>query len=69
MIQKHVINSEALKRHRLAAGLTQADLARALKTKENYYGKIERDEVVPSLTLVKKITEILKVKTSDILVF
>jgi transcriptional regulator with XRE-family HTH domain len=69
MIQKHFINSKSLKDLRTKAGLTQADIAKLLDTKENYYGKVERDEVVPSLTMIQKLTKILKIASSDILLF
>jgi len=56
-----------LKRAREKAGLTQADLAKGSGIHINYYARIERGEVNPSLEKIHLIVKVLKIKTSDIL--
>lgn len=58
-----------LKTARLQAGLTQKQLAEKLGVHANYYARVERGEENPSLDILKKLTKILKVKSSDILPF
>lgn len=58
-----------LKKLRQERQLTQAELAKKAGINTNYYARIERDEETPSLETLKKLTKILKVKSSDILSF
>lgn len=58
-----------LKTARLNAKLTQKHVAERVGVHVNYYARIERDEENPSLEILKKLTKILKVKSSDILPF
>lgn len=58
-----------LKLARKKVKLTQAELAEKAGINTNYYARIERDEETPSLETLKKLTKILKVKSSDILSF
>ena len=68
MNPKNKIRKE-LKKARLKAKLTQKDLAEKLDIHVNYYARIERGEENPSLETLKKLTKILKIKSSDILSF
>jgi len=58
-----------LKKARLNAKLTQKQVAEKIEVHVNYYARVERDEENPSLEILKKLTKILKVKSSDILPF
>lgn len=58
-----------LKKLRQEKQLTQAELAKKAGINTNYYARIERGEETPSLDTLKKLTKILKVKSSDILSF
>jgi transcriptional regulator with XRE-family HTH domain len=58
-----------IKRLRLKAKLTQKQVADKADIHVNYYARIERNEENPSLEILKKLTKILKVKSSDILPF
>ena len=58
-----------LKKARIKAKLTQKQVAEKADVHVNYYARIERDEENPSLEILKKLTKILKVKSSDILPF
>lgn len=58
-----------LKKARIKSKLTQKQLAEKLGINTNYYARIERGEVNPSLETLKQLTKILKVKSSDILPF
>lgn len=59
----------ALRSARIKKSLTQKQLAEKLGINTNYYARIERGEVNPSLETLKQLTKILKVKSSDILPF
>lgn len=48
-----------LRECREAKGLSQSELARQLETHHSIIGKYERDEVKPSIDVVKKITGLL----------
>lgn len=50
-----------LKEARLATRMTQAEVAEKVDADTNYYAKIERGEVVPSLTLLIAIADVLNV--------
>lgn len=58
-----------LKEARQELGLKQSDVAKKAGINSNYYARIERDEVNPSLKIFQNILKILKVKSSDILSF
>jgi len=66
---KYLLESSKLKVTREKAGLTQKELAIKLGVHVNYYARVERGEESPSLETLKKLTKILKVKSSDILGF
>jgi len=61
--------SKKLKKARMKSGLTQVELAQKIDVHVNYYARIERGEVTPSLDTLEAISKILKVKSSDILPF
>lgn len=54
---------------RLSKGLTQAEVAKRVGTKTNYYAKLERGEAVASLKMLEKIIKALGTKSSEILPF
>ena len=56
----------SLKKNRLNQRLTQVELAEKVGTDANYYAKIERGEVTPSLTILIKIVLALDVAFTDI---
>lgn len=60
---------KSLKSARIKAKLTQKQLAEKLGLNTNFYARIERGEENPSLETLKKLTKILKIKSSDILSF
>lgn len=60
---------EKIKKVRLEKGLTQAELAQSAGMNANYYAKIERGDVSPSLGAYEKIVRALKIKSSDIFPF
>lgn len=50
-------------------GFTQTSLAKKAGVNDNYYARVERGEVSPTLEKFEKITRALGVKSSDILHF
>lgn len=58
-----------LKKARKQLGLTQLQVAEKAGISVNYYARIERDEVNPSLELFEEVCKALKVKSSEILDF
>jgi len=58
-----------LRRYRKKRGLTQAQLAKKADINSNYYAKIERGELKPSVETLEKIIKALKVKSSEIFPF
>jgi len=54
-----------LKDARLAIKQKQSDVAKIVDLNTNYYARIERDEVVPSIKTLKKIMKVLKIPSSD----
>lgn len=58
--------AEKLKRARKELRLTQVEVAEKAKVSVNYYARIERGEVTPSLETLKEIMAILKIKTLKI---
>ncbi len=61
--------AQKLKKIRLQKNLTQADLANKAGISTNYYARVERAEVSPSIETIEKITKALGVKSSEILPF
>lgn len=58
-----------LKRVRSEKHLTQRDIAEKAGISVNYYARIERADVKPSVETLEKIIKALNVKSSDILPF
>lgn len=58
---------EHLQDIRIKRGYTQAEVAARAGTKTNYYSKLERGLVSPSLKLLQKIVAVLEVRFRDIL--
>jgi DNA-binding XRE family transcriptional regulator len=61
--------SKNLKAARLRCSMTQAQVAKKADISVNYYARMERDEVNPSLEVFKKVVKALNAKSSDILDF
>jgi len=58
-----------IKKARLKAEMTQADVAEKADIHVNYFARIERGEENPSIEIIEKIAKALKVKSSEILPF
>ena len=65
-VQKAVKDSEleyqiarALIRARVEQGLTQADLARKLKTRQSVISRVENAKTIPSLSFLKRLALVL----------
>lgn len=54
---------------RLEQGLTQAQLAKKAGINTNYYARLERAEIKPSIENLEKIIKALGLKSSDIFPF
>lgn len=63
------IIAQKLKQARLKNGHSQAQLAKNADMNSNYYAKIERGEIKPSVNTLEKIIKALGVKSSDIFPF
>ena len=61
--------AKRLRALRLDRDLTQADIAEKAKMSTNYYAKIERGEVRPSVDIYERLAKALKVTASDIFPF
>jgi transcriptional regulator with XRE-family HTH domain len=61
--------ADRLKRARLESNLTQDELSEKAGLSTNYYARIERAEVKPSIETLEKLVKALKLKSSDILPF
>jgi len=61
--------AKKLKEIRLDRGLRQFDVAEKAKIHPQYYAKIERAEVRPSIDMYERLAKALKVKASDIFPF
>ena len=61
--------AKRLKAYRIDRDLTQADIAKQAKMSTNYYAKIERGEVRPSVDIYERLAKALKVTASDIFPF
>lgn len=58
-----------IKKARQKKGFTQASVANKAQVHINYYARIERGEVNPSVEILEAIVKALKVKSSDIMPF
>lgn len=58
-----------LRSARQERGMTQEDVAAKAKLSTNYYARIERAEVSPSVETLEKLVKALKIKSSEILPF
>jgi transcriptional regulator with XRE-family HTH domain len=58
-----------LKHARLQNGLSQVGLAEKAGINSNYYAKIERGELTPSIETLKKVIKALGIKSSDVFDF
>jgi len=58
-----------LKQIRLEKDLTQVELAKKAAMNSNYYSKIERSDLKPSIETLEKIIKALGVKSSDVFPF
>jgi len=56
-----------LRKARKELGLKQSEVAKKAGINANYYSRIERGEVNPTIEFISKIIKVLKVKSSDIL--
>jgi len=70
----HIMTAQALIGRKLKVArkkldLKQVEVAKKADINTNYYARIERGEENPSLETLKKLTKILKIKSSDILSF
>lgn len=61
--------SVKLRTARQERGMTQEDVASKAKLSTNYYARIERAEVSPSVETLEKLVKALKIKSSEILPF
>lgn len=61
--------AKRLKALRIDRDLTQATIAEKAKMSTNYYAKIERGEVRPSVDIYERLAKALKVTASDIFPF
>ena len=61
--------AKRIKAIRLQKGLTQLALAEKAGINVNYYSKVERAELKPSVDILEKIVKDLGVKSSDIFPF
>lgn len=58
--------TKEIKQARLKLNLTQTDVAEKMGMNANYYARIERGEEIPSLSKLKKLAKLLKIKSLDI---
>ena len=58
-----------LRKTRQDKGLTQEDVATKAGLSTNYYARIERAEVTPSVDTLEKLVKALKIKSAEILPF
>ena len=61
--------ADKIRSQRLKAGLTQAEVAIKASLSTNYYARVERAEVSPTVETLEKIVKALKLRSSDILPF
>jgi transcriptional regulator with XRE-family HTH domain len=58
---------QSVRQRRLAAGLTQSELAEAAEIADATLSRIERDRLEPSITLVQRLAKALGVSTDELL--
>lgn len=56
-----------IKKARLKANMTQAEVAEKAGIHANYYARVERGEVNPSYEILDSIAKALKMKLSDLI--
>ena len=61
--------AQKIKQVRTEKGLTQLDVAEKSGVSVNYFARIERADVKPSVETLEKVVKALGVKSSDILPF
>ena len=61
--------ADNLRQLRLQKGLTQVELAKKAGINDNYYARLERAELSPTLEKFEKVVKTLQVKSSKILPF
>lgn len=61
--------AKKLRAIRLDRGFTQAELAEKAKMSANYYAKIERAEVRPSIDMYERIAKALKTSSKELFPF
>ncbi len=59
--------SKNIKKYRALSGLTQVEIAKLANMNSNYYSKIERGDISPSVDALIRIIKVLKVDYTDIL--
>lgn len=59
--------SKNIKKQRALSGLTQVEVAKRAKMNSNYYSKIERGNISPSIDALIRIIKALKADYTDIL--
>ena len=55
------------KKYRIKKGLTQEELAEMLNISTRQLQRIENEECIPSLNIIKRIIQVLNIKDEDIL--
>jgi transcriptional regulator with XRE-family HTH domain len=60
------MNARIRRVHRVAAGLTQAQVAAALRVSQSHYAQIELGHVVPAEGLQRKIAAVLNVAVEEL---
>jgi len=61
--------ADNLRQLRHIRGLTQVELARKAGINDNYYARLERAELSPTLEKFEKVVKVLRVKSSKVLPF
>lgn len=61
--------AKRLRAIRIKRDLTQAEVAYKAKMNANYYAKIERGEVRPSIDMYERLAKALKANSSDLFPF
>jgi transcriptional regulator with XRE-family HTH domain len=60
-----LLNHEKFKRHRMAKGLSQTELAKLLNIDRSYINQIERGKKTPSMGLLERIADALGKNLKD----
>ena len=61
--------AKRLRAVRVERGLTQAQVADKADLNTNYYAKIERGEIRPSIATYEKLAKVLKITSSELFPF